>query len=147
MGSPQGLSPHLWLLDYFYGFSVRSELIPGISVDVGDSVACWQRPCIFQVWKNTQTHSSLPFVSCVRVRALGLKLCGPKHPARKKVMLLSHVQLFVTPWTVAYWTPLSRGFSRQVYWSRLPFPSPGDLPNPGIKQTQVSCIAGRRITI
>ena len=47
--------------------------------------------------------------------------------------LLSRVRLFVTPWTVAYQAPLSRGFSRQEYWSGLPFPSPGDLPNPGIE--------------
>ena len=38
-----------------------------------------------------------------------------------------------TPWTVAYEAPLSTGFSRQEYWSGLPFPSPGDLPNPGIE--------------
>ena len=47
--------------------------------------------------------------------------------------LLSHVQLFVTPWTVAPQTPLSMGFSRQEYWSGLPFPPPGDLPDPGIE--------------
>ena len=46
---------------------------------------------------------------------------------------LSRVRLFVTPWTVAYQAPLSLGFSRQEYWSGLPFPSPGDLPNPGIE--------------
>ena len=45
----------------------------------------------------------------------------------------SHVQLFVTPWTVTSQTPLSMGFSRQEYWSGLPVPSPGDLPDPGIK--------------
>ena len=45
----------------------------------------------------------------------------------------SVIQLFETPWTVAHQTPLSMGFSRQEHWSRLPFPSPGDLPNPGIK--------------
>ena len=39
----------------------------------------------------------------------------------------------VTPWTVAYQAPPSMGFSRQEYWSGLPFPSPGDLPYPGIK--------------
>ena len=49
------------------------------------------------------------------------------------VKSLSHVQLFATPWTVAYEAPPSIGFSRQEYWSGLPFPSPGDLPNPGIK--------------
>ena len=45
----------------------------------------------------------------------------------------SGVQLFATPWTVAYQAPLSMGFSRQEYWSGLPFPSPGDLPDPGIE--------------
>ena len=50
-----------------------------------------------------------------------------------KVKLLSHVQLFATPWTVAYQAPPSMGFSRQESWSGLPFPSPGDLPDPGIE--------------
>ena len=45
----------------------------------------------------------------------------------------SRVQLFVTPWTVAHQAPLSMGFSRQEYWSGLPCPSPGDLPDPGIE--------------
>ena len=45
----------------------------------------------------------------------------------------SHVQLFVTPWTVDPQAPLSVGFSRQEYWSGLPCPPTGDLPNPGIK--------------
>ena len=47
--------------------------------------------------------------------------------------VLSHVQLFVTPWTVAHQAPLSMGFSRQEYWSGLPCPLPGDLLDPGIK--------------
>ena len=46
---------------------------------------------------------------------------------------LSRVRLFATPWTVAYQAPPSMGFSRQEYWSGLPFPSPGDLPDPGIE--------------
>ena len=50
-----------------------------------------------------------------------------------KVKLLSHVQLFATPWTVAHQAPLSMGFSRQQYWSGLPLPSPRDLSDPGIK--------------
>ena len=43
----------------------------------------------------------------------------------------SHVRLFATPWTEAYKAPLSMEFSGQEYWSGLPFPSPGDLPEPG----------------
>ena len=49
------------------------------------------------------------------------------------VKSLSCVRLCATPWTVDYQAPSSMGFSRQEYWSGLPFPSPGDLPNPGIK--------------
>ena len=51
----------------------------------------------------------------------------------KKVNLLSRVWLFVTPWTVAHQIPPSMEFSRQEYWSGLPFPSPGDFSDPGIK--------------
>ena len=52
---------------------------------------------------------------------------------RVKVKSLSRVWLFATPWIVASQAPLSMGFSRQVYWGGLPFPSPGDLPNTGME--------------
>ena len=52
---------------------------------------------------------------------------------RKKVKSLSRVRLFATPQTVAYQAPPSMGFSRQEHWSGLPFPSPEDIPNPGIE--------------
>ena len=52
--------------------------------------------------------------------------------------LLSPVKLVVTPWTVAHQTPLSMGFSRQEYWSGLPFHSPGNLPNPWIKHMSLA---------
>ena len=61
------------------------------------------------------------------------------------VQSLSRVRLFATPWTVARQAPLSMGFSRQEYWSGLPFPSPGDLPDPVIGP--VSHIAGRFFTV
>ena len=63
----------------------------------------------------------------------------PLAPPGKSIMVysevksLSRVRLFVTPWMVAYQAPQSMEFSRQEYWSGLPFPSPGDLPNPGIE--------------
>ena len=50
-----------------------------------------------------------------------------------KMKLVSRVLLFATPWTVACQAPPSMEFSSQEYWSGLPFPSPGDLPNPGIE--------------
>ena len=46
---------------------------------------------------------------------------------------LSHVWLFATPWTMAHQASLSMEFSRQEYWSRLPFPTPRDFPNPGVE--------------
>ena len=54
--------------------------------------------------------------------------------------ILSHVQFFVTPWTIAHQAPLSMGFSRQEYWSGLPIPSPGDLPNPGIEPASLALV-------
>ena len=67
--------------------------------------------------------------------------------ARTCTRALSHVRLFVTPWTIAH-QALSMGFPRQDYWSGLPFPSPGDLPDPGIKPVSpVSpTLAGRFFT-
>ena len=60
----------------------------------------------------------------------------------------SHVQLFVMLWTVAHQAPLSMGFSRQERWSGLPFPSPGDLPGPGIDPAPLTSLtlAGRFFT-
>ena len=55
--------------------------------------------------------------------------------------LLSHVRLFVTPWTVALKASLSTKFSRQEYWSGLPFPSPRYLFDPGIKLVSLACPA------
>ena len=54
----------------------------------------------------------------------------------KQLLVLSHfshVQLFVTPWSIAHQVPLSMEFSRQENWSGLPFPPPGHLPHPGIE--------------
>ena len=51
--------------------------------------------------------------------------------------MFSHVQFFVTIWTITLQTLLSRGFFRQEYWSGLPFPTPGGLPDPGIEPTSL----------
>ena len=62
--------------------------------------------------------------------------------------VLSCVRLFVIPWTMARQEPLSMEFSRKEYWSGLPFPSPGDLPNPGIEPVSLAspALAGRLFT-
>ena len=64
---------------------------------------------------------------------VALKQSTGEREEKVKVKSLSRVRFFVTPWTVAHQAPPSMGFSRQEYWSGLPFPSPGDLPHPGIK--------------
>ena len=61
------------------------------------------------------------------------------------VQWLSPVRLFATPWTAAHQAPLSKGFPRQEYWGGLPFPSPGDLPDPGIELASPA-LAGRFLT-
>ena len=55
---------------------------------------------------------------------------------------LSRVRLFATLWTVAHQPPLFMGFSRQEYWSGLPFPSPGDLPDPEIEPASPALASG-----
>ena len=70
---------------------------------------------------------------------------NPDFPPFLSCQSLSHVQLFMTPWTVAHQAPLSMGPSRQEYWSEWPFLSPGDRPNPGIKPSSPA-LAGRFFT-
>ena len=59
--------------------------------------------------------------------------------------MLCRIQLFVTPWTVVHQAPLCMEFPRQEYWSGLPLPTPGDLPNPGIKPASLA-LAGKFFT-
>ena len=74
-------------------------------------------------------------------------LCCPPETIRTlligyEVKSLSRVLLFATLWSIAHTAPLSMGFSRQEYWSGLPFHSPGDLPNPGIEPGSPALQAG-----
>ena len=75
-----------------------------------------------------------------------MEICAQLHPTSIinggiYVGPLSHVQLFVTPWTVARQAPLSLRFPRQEYRSELPFPSPGDLPKPGTEHASLVALA------
>ena len=60
---------------------------------------------------------------------------------------LSHIRIFLTPWTVALWAPLSMGFSSQEYWSGLPLPLPGNLPDPGIESVSPVLVGGFLTTV
>ena len=97
---------------------------------------------IFPIWFGSATDQSTYYCLPTKspfdpqntpVCSLTLNLRNRKHSSGGEVKSLSGVQLFVTPWTIVYRAPPSLGFSRQEYWSGLPFPSPGDLPNPGIE--------------
>ena len=72
-----------------------------------------------------------------------------KREGESEVKSLSRVGLFGTPWTIAHQAPPSMEFSRQEYWSGLPFPSPGDLPDPGIEPRSPALWAdtGRRFNL
>ena len=109
------------------------------------------------LFKKRQYPTSLlsiypPSLEAGSQRGMPALLCSPEelfNVAERCRYLLSRfgrVRLFVILWTIARQAPLSMGFSRQEYWSGLLFPSPGDIPDPGIKSqiSYVSCI-GRRV--
>ena len=103
---------------------------------------CWQSDKL--IWRlprlpSFQSHSSFPD----RLKPDICIVCACM------LSSFSHVELFVTPRTVACQTPLSVGFSRHEYWSGLPCPPPGDLPDPGIESTSLMfpALAGRSFTI
>ena len=77
--------------------------------------------------------------SCIIFSLWGLG--GGALSEKWKYQLLSCARLFATPWSTAHQSPLSMGFSRHEYWSGLPFPSPGDLPNPGIEPGSLTFLA------
>ena len=74
--------------------------------------------------------------------------CSSPSVAYRYAQSLSHIRLFAAPWTVACQISLSMGFPKQEYWSGLPFPVPGDLPDPGIKPMSLAspALAGRFFT-
>ena len=78
-------------------------------------------------------------------KLLALGPCTNGFHPRTALSRCSRVQLFGTPWIAAHWAPLAMGFSRQEYWSGLPFPPPGDLPNPGMEPASLESptLAGR----
>ena len=91
------------------------------------SITAWTEPSVLGALSAPDTH---PMAWCTWSPGT-----LPTSPSRvgwgMKVKSLSHVRLFATPWTVAFQAPPSMELSRQEYWSRLPFPSLGDLLDPG----------------
>ena len=98
-------------------------------------LGCFKVLEVFDVVKSAQWALSPVAMWSSKVTLAVVVFCQSS-PSLLGVCMLSrfsHVRLFETPWTVAHQAPLSMGCSRQEYWSGLPFPSPGDLSNPGIE--------------
>ena len=109
----------------------KSQLF--ISGDQSNGASVYFYDKLFKLWLSGSLNHS--FTRCfTAVTGVSLTWTLSWHMScLKKVKSLSHVWLFVTPQTVAHLAPPSMGFSRQEYWSGLPFPSPGYLPDPGIE--------------
>ena len=86
--------------------------------------------------KGKESEKNRGVCVCVRVR---VRVCVC-------VQLLSHVRFFINPWTAVHQAPLSMGFPRQEYWIRLPFPSPGHFPHPGLEPSPPA-LADRFFTV
>ena len=104
-----------------------------------------QRKCLSIAWSGLHKCSVSPGGDLIPRERQRACFCYSVYQALNSffymklcVCVLSRNQLFAVPWTVACQAPLSMGFSRQEHWSGLPFPSPGDLPNPGIKLTSLA---------
>ena len=108
------------------GLQPPPSLISTPSLYVSSPSGKWTFDLAFISYSSESSSSIFP------QKHLGHSLLSRKQ-WKVKVKSLIGVRLFATPWTIAYHAPPSVGFSRQECWSGLPFPSPGDLPDPGIE--------------
>ena len=121
-------SPQITRVSYQQGVVGRQKNLARLSlIKVRSESHClgWTRNHLFSKQQLCLSSCGFPYF-CLKPQA-------PTSFSLSKVNLLSRVPLFVTPQTVAYQASLSMGFSRWEYWSGLPFPCPGDLPDPGIE--------------
>ena len=125
-----------------------ARLHKGISMRYhwGRKVRCGEKRCIYDPTFVNQGTASPQYVYMYifYVKYLSLEktwksILYLKGIMKAKVKSLRCVRLFATPWTVVYQAPLSMGFSRQEYWSGLPFPPPGDFPDPGSNPGLLHC--------
>ena len=99
--------------------------------------------------KQVRTRGIFPkTVSPEQQNWRSFKLSFHMHFPKGLVCMLSHIQLFATPWTISRQAPLSMGFPRQEYWHGFPFPTPEDFPDPEIEPASLmsSALAGRFFT-
>ena len=115
-------------------YSLPGSSVHGDSPGKNTGVGCYaflQRIFLIQ-GSNSGLPNCRQILYCLSCQGNPGKLASGK-PNKHEVKSLSRVRLFATPWTAADQAPQSMGFSRHEYWSGLLFPSPGDLPHPGIK--------------
>ena len=128
----------LWLLhSQSWGLNLLCNTILGKSfLNEVLTLICFKIKLYFLLNASLETYKSLSYeVICQKS---DIPLCGWPQS-------LSSVQLFTTSWMVAFQAPLLWEFSRQEYWSGLPFPTPGNLPDPGIESTSPA-LAGEFFT-
>ena len=101
-----------------------------LQIGKGVRQGCMLSPCLFNLYAGPIKYKLESRLSGEMSIISDMQMSLPSRQ-KLKVKSLSCVQLLVTLWTVAYQAPPSMGFYRQEYWSGLPFPSPGDLPDPG----------------
>ena len=114
------------VVDWSYWYLVRR----GQDAWEGSTSHKYNMSVVSRVRGSPGTHVPQDLETCLRMFMVALQQQKQTHLC---ACVLSHVQLFVTPCTVAHQAPLSMGFFRQEYWNGLPCPPPGDLPDPGIK--------------
>ena len=103
----------------------------------------WFRLCIINIHVNLDKLLDLSFNSIIcKISKWIHSLIGERLTKLKHSEVAQSCPTLCDPWTVACQAPLSMGFSRQEYWSGLPFPSPGDLPNPGVEPGSPALQAG-----
>ena len=93
---------------------------------------------ITKIWKQSKCLSTEEWIK--KVLCLQVYTHTHTHTHMSCAQSINHVQLFAIPWTIAHQAVLSMGFSRQEYYSGLPCPPPGDLPNPGIKPASLKSL-------
>ena len=118
-------NPMCWVFNIYIQNLFFTMLLHSTSTPRKQSVINITSRMIFLYKKISRVTSLIKHSNSRRQRVKAIWVGG--------VQLLSHARLFVISWTVARQAPLSVGFSRQKYWSGLPCPSPGDLPDPGIE--------------
>ena len=120
-------------MTWYYLYFNKITLVTNMIVDAAAAKSLQSCPTLWDPIDSSPPGSDVPGILQARTLEWVAISFSIAWKWKVKVKSLSLEQLVATPWTVAYQAPPFMGFSRREYWSGLPFPSPGDLPNPGIE--------------